>query len=277
MWPMRPRRLGRYIVPLFALAAMALLAAPALAVRDSGTRTLVYGDFLSVEIPFESSSSISMDITYDVTVTSGPAVNVYFMDKASYEDFTSGSSSELSYYAAHSYLRTAHASDSFTWYEKGTYYIVVQHTGVGLEDNSVVVYEAEWEENAVGTSLCYILGAIFAVIVIGAITIAIINAKKPRPKEDRWTKRPTPAKPPPPTIVRRSPAPAPRAQASRTAPATDWVSAEQPYNVVPAQSAPAAPEEGALPEPVYAAPAAYRMDRPKPPTEGTPPRKGEAR
>ena len=247
------------------LFTLALLATPALALRDSGTRTLVYGDFLSVEIPFESSSSISIDITYDVTVTSGPGVNVYFMDKASYLEFTSGTSSELSYYAAHSYLGTAHASDSFTWYEKGTYYIVVQHTGEGLEDNSVVVYEAEWEENAVGTSLCYILGAIFAAIVIGAITIAIINAKRPKPKEDRWTKRPTPTKPPPPGPVRRTPAQVPRAQASRTAPATGWASAEQPYNVVPAQNAPAAPAEGALPEPVYASPAAYKMERPKRP------------
>jgi len=263
--PMSRRPLAWGVAAAAALALVAMLATPSLAGSDSGTKRLYEGNFIAVEIPFTSDSALSLDISYEVTVTSGPAVDVYFMDEVGYWAFVEPGAGEFSYYAAHSYVGTTYATDSFAWYEKGTFYVVVQQTGGSQTSASDVEYAVEWEESAIGSSMCFALGAILAAIVIGAIVIAIIRAKRPAPKVDRWGRPLPPSKPPPPAIVRPAPAPAPQAQPLRTAPAIAWASGEQTYDVAPEQGAPAAPVEGPLPEPVYAAPAAYRMDRPRTP------------
>jgi len=263
--PMPRRSLAWGVAAVAALALVAMLATPSLAGSDSGMKWLYEGNFIAVEIPFTSDSALSLDISFEITVTSGPAVDVYFMDEVGYWAFVEPGIGEFSYYAAHSYVDRTYASDSFAWYEKGTYYVVVEQTGVSQTSASDVEYVVEWEENALGNSVCYVLGAILAVIVIGAIAVAVIRAKRPAPKVDRWG-RPLPhAKPAPPTIVRPAPAPAPQAQVYRQSPATDRTPSEQAYDVAPEQGAPAAPEEGPLPEPVYSSPAAYKMDRPRTP------------
>ncbi len=234
-----------------------LLAPPALAGESSGTRTIAVDDPLVVEILFYDGISIS--IFYDVSVLSGPPINVLFLDESDYTEYISPEYDEFSYYSAHSHLNTDSAYDSFTWSDEGTYYIVVEHGPNLLDDASLVEFDVTWEE---GTSSIYLCGAVLAVTLVVAVIAFAIYKRRPRYVDQQGRPQPTPQAPAPPGAATPRPA---------TAPSTVWEPAgpppEQPIPVAPVPEAQpqSPPEEPALPAPVYGAPAAYKISRPGPP------------
>lgn len=162
---------------LLALAAVATLAACAHAHEDEGTKELGYGEYVGVEV--ENDHGGSVDIFYDVTVDSGPGVDVFFMDDTDYSDVQAGRGFE--YYIVFSVEDTLHAKREWTWSEEGVFYVVVINLNESLE-NATVTYSIGHEEVAETPSmLLWVLGA--AVVIVVAILLFVLLTGRRRVAE----------------------------------------------------------------------------------------------
>lgn len=129
--------LGRPAAALATLALVALCAAPAQAFEGTatGTLTLSWGDHLDIHVDFDEGTSI--DVTYEVTVLDGPAVNVYFVDSEAHEDYLDPAATGFTYFRAWSSLGTTHAREEFTIDTRGDYYVIIENKAASLENATV--------------------------------------------------------------------------------------------------------------------------------------------
>lgn len=168
--------LKRYMLAFVLLLALAALAACAEAEKQTNTQVLEFGDYIGVKIEDDSSS---MDIAYDVKVTAGPSVNVYFMEDTDYADLVAGD--DFAYYVVYSVLGTKDVQKDWTWSEKGTYYVVVYNVATSIE-NATVSYTVEWSETPAGTRIMwYVCGVL---IVIGIPILIIVLRSRRRKKAE---------------------------------------------------------------------------------------------
>ena len=164
-----------------ALIALLLVAVPVQAGEESGEKTLGWLDHFAVEI--NNTDGDRLRISYDVEVTDGVNVNIYFMDEEGYDDFVAFQN--FSYFELYSVKDTDGAEKEWTWTKEGTFYVVIENAGWQSFDITTFDYDVEWD---VSGSLwwglpilwCLILLVVFGVIGIAAIwlVMAAMRARK---------------------------------------------------------------------------------------------------
>jgi hypothetical protein len=156
------------VLVALALAALCAFPLPALGDTATGTCTLSFGEHLDVHVDFDEGTSI--DIAYEVTVTEGPPVNVYFVDSDGREDYLDPAATGFSCFKAWSSTGTTHAREEFTIDTHGDYYVIIENTAASL-DNATVEYTVShgptpWWRLAVFWAV--------AVAVLAGVPVAIV-------------------------------------------------------------------------------------------------------
>jgi hypothetical protein len=136
----------RYLFPILLLAILLLTIAPASAETDEGRITINHGDHYAISMKIEDANT---DISWEITVTSGPPIDVYFVPSGGYKEYKNPQSLSFSYYPSQSDEGTDYSSESFEWDNTGTFYIVIDNSEIGRAmgngDPVQVTYEASWE------------------------------------------------------------------------------------------------------------------------------------
>ena len=107
------------------LALVTALSAPVLAKDYSGTDTVARDSYFSKSVSVKSTFLGAID--YTVTVTSGPAVDVYLLDKTNFDKYVA----DQSFSATEDDLNVTHATEMYYYSSAGTYYLVVDNTDRG--------------------------------------------------------------------------------------------------------------------------------------------------
>lgn len=198
----------RTLIPLALCVALLLMAVPVQAKEDSGEETLIWLGFIDVKI--DNTDGGSLVIKYDVEVTEGVAVNVYFVNQQGYDDFVDILVVNFTYYVSYSVLNTKDAEKEWTWSNEGTFYVIIENAGDSSMDTTTVNYKVTWSPAAwwlFGLSLltCMIiilLVAVFGIVILYMI-IQSIKAKKgisdesPEPQTSPASDPPPGYEPPP--------------------------------------------------------------------------------
>jgi hypothetical protein len=170
----------RTLYPVVALIALLLLAMPVQAGEDSGEKTLMWLEHHAVEI--DNSGNDQLRISYDVQVTDGVNVNIYFMDEGNYDKFTDFEN--FSYYQSYSIKDTDGAEKEWTWSKGGTFYVVIENAGWQSLDTSTVEYDVTWDEGGAlwwGLPIVMCIVLILVVGIVGVVALwLILQALKAR-------------------------------------------------------------------------------------------------
>jgi len=153
---------------------------------DSGTDTIHEDYYVAHSISFHSGSSI--DISYTMEVTSGPNIDVFFIDSQNYVYLQDGRS--FDYYVAMSDLNTMYASNDITLIEYDTYYLIFDNTDVEtnppfnfVDDVAYVSYNIDTEiyypstfGDTSGTDGLNWLWILIPLIIIIVVVVAVVAA-----------------------------------------------------------------------------------------------------
>jgi hypothetical protein len=164
---MRGARLG---AALF-LTALVLLPGATSAGEIKDTETLEWGD--SVDVHIDNTDGKALEIRYEVSVTEGVPIDVYFVDEEDLQAFKDPEGSNLSYYKVHSTVGVREVVKEFDWDRKGEFYVVIFNPGPTTSDNATVEYEVAWEEKAfdIWNPWCWVTGLVVVVAVFFAYTL----------------------------------------------------------------------------------------------------------
>ena len=165
----------RTLILAAVLLALLLVAVPVQAEEESGQETIYWLEHHAVEI--DNTDGKQMKISYDVQVTSGVNVNIYFMDEDGYDDFTSFQN--FTYFQSQSRKDTDGANVEWTWNKEGTFYVVIENAGWQSIDETTFDYEVTWDEGGGlwwGLPLLWCLIILLIVAVIGIATIWLVMA-----------------------------------------------------------------------------------------------------
>lgn len=178
----RPRGMdvtGRTLVSLFVLIALLLTSVPALGGKEVGTETLAIND--SIDFHIDASDGGPTDIAYEVVVTDGPEIDVFFMDAECYESFLVGDPFE--YYIDMSVLGTQDAKKEWTWSQEGEFYIVIDNTFAATkppldEGNVTLTYVVEWEAWGATDWLAWGMVFIVATVILVVLLVLVVRARE---------------------------------------------------------------------------------------------------
>jgi hypothetical protein len=148
-----------------------------------GTEDLERLGYLSFVI--ENEDGQTLEISYDVRVTAGVNVDVYFMDDEGYDDFVANRT--FKFYKEYSVIDTGHAKNEWVWAKEGTFHLVIGNPGPAPGDVSTVDYTVEWTAGPLGFNWLWCI-AVFVIIVILTMVLAFM---KRRDEEDGGTPSPT--------------------------------------------------------------------------------------
>ncbi len=158
----------RTLIPLALCVALLLVAVPVQAGEASGEETLDLIDY-HIDIEIDNTDGDSLSSAYDVEVTEGVAVNVYFVDQQGYEDYIA--LINFSYFVSYSVLNTKDADKEWTWNDEGIFYVIIDTTALSSTDNSTVKYKVTW-----GPAAWWLLGLSFltCMIILLVATVFVI-------------------------------------------------------------------------------------------------------
>lgn len=122
---------------------LTIVAGSVQAGEDSGTETLEFLEHVAVEI--DATDDTSTRMTWDIKVTDGVPVNVFFMPEEGYDDYVDPLKWEFSYYPAHSKNNTDSFKKTVVLNDDIVYYLVIENTGYSSMDTSTVVYDVTWD------------------------------------------------------------------------------------------------------------------------------------
>ena len=135
----------RSIVVILCLAlALSTAAVPANAGEDSGTVTLYWLETHVIEMNPEGWRK--MEASWDIRVTDGSPVNVYFLSLGQYLLYTASPYEEFDYMELSSKLNTTSFSKTANLMDGEPSYLVIECAGFSSIDSSDVEYEVEWDE-----------------------------------------------------------------------------------------------------------------------------------
>jgi hypothetical protein len=150
-----------FIIPIFALAALAACAA---ADEQTNTTELESGDFIGVEIKCDV---MSMAIEYDVKVNEGPPIDVYFMDSSGYDSICAGN--DFTSFKKGDTKDSLAAHKEWYWSKKGTFYVVIGNKkSTNLTAN--ITYTVKWTDSSSSAAF----GVVFLFIVIPILILVTI-------------------------------------------------------------------------------------------------------
>ncbi len=180
--------MGRTLLFGLVLMSVLLLAGYASADKESGTdETLAWGDFIGIRI---DTAGDSTEVEYEVTVTQGANVSVYYVPEVGWEEYNDESSPTFKYAPAYSVLETRSASKSFTETDGGVWYVIIENADMdAIGENSTLTYEVTWEKTSLGD---YTTGV---AICIAIIIVAVIVAFFVRRVRQRQEPMPPPTQP----------------------------------------------------------------------------------
>lgn len=166
----------RTILLALALLSVLLLAGTTSAGKEKGTdEVLSWGDFIGIRI---DTMERSTEVEYDVTVTEGARVSVYYVPEEGWDEYNDDESLTFKYVPTWSVLDTRSAKKSFTETDGGAWYVIIENTDMeapGL--NSTVTYEVTWKETSLGD---YMFGAGVCIIVIIVVIIVAFFVRRVR-------------------------------------------------------------------------------------------------
>ncbi len=186
----------RWMVFLIALALVSvMICGTSSAETRSGSEDLDEDWYYSIRIDFDEGEL--MEVSYTVTVTDGPNIDVFFVDSLNKAKLDNDES--FNYNVAMSDLNTRYTTKSTTLFVYDTYYVVVDNSDwetmppMNLE-NDIVYFD--WEvETTVDTPVedaldlaCYgmIAVAIVIVLVIVVVVYLVVRKKKTPPQEGQY-------------------------------------------------------------------------------------------
>jgi hypothetical protein len=136
---------GRRIIIILCLAlTLSIATVPANGEETSGTVTLYWLEYHAIEM--NSRALMDMEASWDIRVTDGAPVNVYFMSSAQYQLFEDPLYDDLEYSELYSMLNTTSFSRSARLMDGQRDYLVIECAGFSSIDSSTVEYEVEWDE-----------------------------------------------------------------------------------------------------------------------------------
>lgn len=137
-----PRR--NIVIVLCLVLALSTAAVPANAGEDSGTVTLYWLETHVIEMNPES--GMKMEARWDIRVTDGSPVNVYFLSLGQYLEYTASPHDGFDYLELNSKLNTTSFSKTTDLMDGEPSYLVIECAGFSAMDSSTVAYEVEWDE-----------------------------------------------------------------------------------------------------------------------------------
>jgi hypothetical protein len=254
-------RNGLLFALLLTLVALVFLGLNTSAVSDGGTIDLHEDFYWSYEIDFDEGDT--MDVTYTMTVTDGPNIDVFFVDHVNFLKYENDE--EFSYKVSLSDLDTSYAAGTTILFTQGTYHLIFDNTDVEtmppinmVDDVAEITWTLNTEidelleevEEAFDFCVTGIIIGVIAVVLVIIIIIFLLVKKKGRAVEA------PPAYPQPPVVPGQPPM-APPGQPPMAPPG-------QPPMAPPAQPPTPPPPEGPPAEP---APMAEPAPETPPPPE----------
>lgn len=157
----------RWVPYVLLMLVLLLLPGAAMAGDEEGTRTLEWLEHVDVEI--DNSDGKVLTIEYDVSVTAGVPVNVFFMGEEQYDDYVDPLVFNTTYYSAHSKLNTRDAQKRFTWSEEGVFHLVIENTGYSSMDTTTVEYTVTWSSGGLWGYpwWCWVILIVVIIIALG--------------------------------------------------------------------------------------------------------------
>ena len=173
------------------LTGLLLLSGIASAEEEEGTgEVLEWGDFIGIKV---DTGDERTDVEYEVTVTDGANVSVYYVPERGWEEYNDEDSGTFKYVPLFSTLSTRSASKSFTETDGGVWYVIIEASdmeAVGV--NSTIDYRVSWEEGSLA-GLVYGAGFVLAILVV--VIIVVLLARRGRGEEEPLPP-PGPGRPP---------------------------------------------------------------------------------
>jgi hypothetical protein len=133
---------GRVIIVLCLALALSIVAFPVSGEEASGTETIHWLEHYAVEMNCPNNKGL--EVAWDIRVTDGSPVNVYFMSEGQYDDYADplnygdGDPEGLS-----ELNTTSYSHRTKMWAEQDNY-LVIECAGLSSIDSSTVEYEVEW-------------------------------------------------------------------------------------------------------------------------------------
>ena len=170
----------RILISGVVLMSALLLVGHASADKESGTdEVLAWGDFIGIRI---DTGGDSTEVEYDVTVTQGANVSVYYVPEKGWEEYNDETSPTFKYAPAYSVLETRSASKSFTETDGGVWYVIIENTDMSaVGENSTLTYEVIWEKTSLGD---YTTGVAICIAIVIVVVIVVFFVRRVRRREE---------------------------------------------------------------------------------------------
>lgn len=163
---MKRRMLIVTLITLTLLTAMA----PASAATDA---TIDFGDHVEEDLSFNNRRDRTLH--YDVEVTEGAPVNVYFTNATGRQEYINGKE-DFFYYSEHSSLNVINASKEWVWDSSGKFWVIIENNGLNETQTSKVTYDVGYKDPDPSDLFLGLTAVVLAFLVLVAVVIVIATA-----------------------------------------------------------------------------------------------------
>ncbi len=132
----------RVIIVMFLALALSIVAFPVSGEEASGTETVYWLEHYAIEMNCPDSSGHQVE--WDIRVTDGSPVNVYFMSSGQYRAYADPLIDDFRYSERSSKLNATSFSHRTNMWTEQDNYLVIECAGPSSIDSSTVEYEVEW-------------------------------------------------------------------------------------------------------------------------------------
>ncbi len=181
---MKRRMLIVTLITLTLLTAMV----PASAATDA---TIDFGDYVEEDLSFTDRKDRTLH--YDVEVTEGAPVNVYFTNATGRQEYINGKE-DFFYFSEHSSLNVTEASKEWEWSDSGKFWVIIENNGLNETQTSKVTYDVGYEDPDPSALFLGLTAIVLAFLVLVAVVIVIatvwflvqgIKAKREQDEKDK--------------------------------------------------------------------------------------------
>ena len=178
------RMLITTLITLFILTAMV----PAHAATDV---TIDFGAYVEEQLSFTDRKDRTLH--YDVEVTDGAKVNVYFTNATGRQEYINGKVGFF-YYSEHSSLDVTKANKEWDWDSSGKFWVIIENNGLNETQSSDVTYDVGYDDPEPSAIFLGLTAVVLAFLVLIVIVIVIatvwfliqgVKAKREQEKGER--------------------------------------------------------------------------------------------
>lgn len=166
----------RAMIIALVLMTVLLLAGTATASKEADVTEIPWGDSIYVRI---ENPDGNMDITYDVKVTEGTRVNVWFCPQKGKDQYYDDTAATFQYYPEYSSQNVLSAKKDFRMTDSDTFYVIIDVTDMTqIGTNSTVDYKITWEPMSIGDWMANIGICLVIIIVVLIVGFFIRKGRK---------------------------------------------------------------------------------------------------